>query len=81
MIVTVKLFAGARQRAARSEVVLDLATGATVGDVRRALAREVPALAGFLNGVRLAVASEYAGDDQIVPEGAEVALIPPVSGG
>jgi molybdopterin converting factor small subunit len=33
------------------------------------------------NSMLVAVNREYAGDDQIIPAGAEVALFPPVSGG
>jgi len=38
----------------------------------------VPALGG---SVLVSVNREFAFDDQIIPEGAEVALFPPVSGG
>jgi molybdenum cofactor cytidylyltransferase len=79
--VTVRLFAVARQRAGRPEVTVELDEPATVGDLKRALATAVPELAPIVPALRIAIAAEYADDDQPVPPGAEVAVIPPVSGG
>lgn len=81
MRVTVRLFAVARQRAGRPEVTLDLPEPATVGGLRRALAAGFPELATLVPGLMIAVAAEYAPDDTPIPPGAEVAAIPPVSGG
>jgi molybdopterin converting factor subunit 1 len=77
----VKLFARARDLAGADEVSVSLPDGATVADLRRALASAYPALAGLLARSALAVANEFADDGQLVPPGAEVALLPPVSGG
>jgi molybdopterin converting factor subunit 1 len=79
--VTVRLFAVARQKAGRAEVVLDLPEPATVGVLKHALANECPALAPLLPNLMIAVAAEYASDNTTIPPGAEVAAIPPVSGG
>jgi molybdopterin converting factor subunit 1 len=79
--IAVRLFALARQRAGRAEVDVELAEGATVGDLKRVLAAEVPDLAPLLPSVLIAVQAEYARDDQPIPPGADVAVIPPVSGG
>jgi molybdopterin converting factor subunit 1 len=81
MICHVKLFARARDLAGASEVSVTLSDAATVKDLRAALARDYPALAGLLERSALAVLDEFAGDDLVVPPGAEVALLPPVSGG
>jgi molybdopterin synthase catalytic subunit len=71
--VTVKLFAGLRERAGYSERTLD---AATVGDVWAALA-----LGDEPEGLLYAVNRAYAPRDQALADGDEVALIPPVSGG
>ncbi len=73
MQVTVKLFAGLRERAGYSERVLD---AATVGDVWGALG-----LGDEPDGLLYAVNRTYAPRDQALADGDEVALIPPVSGG
>jgi sulfur-carrier protein len=81
MIVRVQLFALARQLAGAEFIELTLANGATVGDVRRALANHRPDLAHLLPHVLFAINSEYAGDESAIPSGASMACIPPVSGG
>ncbi len=81
MRVSIRLFALARQRAGRSEVALELPEPARVADLRRALAESCPALAPLLANLMIAVDSEYADDDREIRPGAELAAIPPVSGG
>jgi MoaE-MoaD fusion protein len=71
--VTVRLFAGLRERAGWSRREVD---AATVGDVWSALGLgDEPA------GLLYAVNKEYAERDRALAPGDEVALIPPVSGG
>ena len=73
MPVTVRLFAGLRERAgwARREV-----EAATVADIWQALE-----LGDEPGGLLYAVNKEYATPDRALADGDEVALIPPVSGG
>jgi molybdenum cofactor cytidylyltransferase len=80
--VTVRLFALARQRAGQTDVALDVPAPATVAAVKRALVATFPDLAPLVPQLMIAIDSDYAGDDQrLIPPGAEVAAIPPVSGG
>jgi molybdopterin converting factor subunit 1 len=81
MRVRVKLFAAARELAGTGEVVLEVADGATVDNLQRALLTDVPALENIVSHARWAVDAEFAAGDSVVTEQAEVALIPPVSGG
>jgi MoaE-MoaD fusion protein len=74
--VVVKLFAALRERAGTGERRLQLADGATAGDVWSALE-----LGEEPRGLLYAVNKEYAERAQPLAEGDEVALIPPVSGG
>jgi molybdopterin synthase catalytic subunit/molybdopterin converting factor small subunit len=74
MPVTVKLFAGLRERAGWSESELDGVS--RVGDVWPALD-----LGDEPHGLLYAVNKEYAASDTPLQDGDEVALIPPVSGG
>ena len=76
MRVTVRLFAGLRERAGFGEQALELADGARLSDVWPALELgEEPA------GLLFAVNRAYAPTGQALADGDEVALIPPVSGG
>ena len=77
----VQLFAGARELAGADSIHLTLPDGATVADLRRALVVHHPGLAPLLARSRIAVDREFAEDSAVVPDGAEVAVIPPVSGG
>jgi molybdopterin converting factor subunit 1 len=79
--VSVRLFALARERAGRSELSLQLPEPATVAHLKQALATACPELAPLVPNLMIAVDAEYAGDDQPIRPGAEVAAIPPVSGG
>ncbi len=80
MPVTVLFFAVAREVAGRDAETLPASPG-TVGALRSDLATRHPALARVLPRCRLAVNQEFVDDAATVPEGAEVAVIPPVSGG
>jgi molybdopterin synthase catalytic subunit len=73
MAVTVRLFAGLRERAGWSQREVD---AATVGEVWNALG-----LGDEPDGLLYAVNKEYATRDRELADGDEVALIPPVSGG
>jgi molybdopterin converting factor small subunit len=52
-----------------------------VRQLRAALATEVPELASLMPHLMFAINTEYASDEAAIPAGAEIACIPPVSGG
>jgi molybdopterin converting factor subunit 1 len=81
MLVHILLFAAAKERLGRDRVSIDLPPDTTVGELRTILAATHPALTEILAQSRLAVDSEYAADDLVIPPTAEIACIPPVSGG
>jgi molybdopterin converting factor subunit 1 len=74
MVVTVRLFAGLRERAGRDRVDVELPDGALVSDLLEAM--EVAP-----RSCVVAINREYAAESEPVREGDEVALVPPVSGG
>ncbi len=77
----VLLFAAAAELAAARTIAVDLPPAATADDVLAAIGQQVPALAELLPACRLAVDQTFVGPSFSVPAGAELALIPPVSGG
>lgn len=81
MKLHVKLFAVARQRVGREAIEVELPEPASVRQLRGAIAEQYPPLAQVLAHVRFAVNSDYASDATTIPPAAEVAIIPPVSGG
>jgi molybdopterin synthase catalytic subunit len=84
--ISVLLFADLRQRAKADALCVAVEPRAdgriTVQALLDSVAAQVPDLAPALSRVRVAVDQEFASSlDSPIPEGAEVALIPPVSGG
>ena len=80
-MIVVRYFAVARERAGCSEEKVELLPGTTVAALLAQLLVSHPALAAVLPHLRVAVDHQFVGLDEAVPEGAEVALIPPVAGG
>lgn len=78
--ITVRLFGRHRELAGGPEITVELLGGATVGELRRALAAH-PVLADLTGGAAIAVNRRYAPDEASVFPGDEVAVIPPVAGG
>jgi molybdopterin synthase catalytic subunit len=70
-----------RELAARESEVVEAQNGASLGELYAALQQRIPQLEQFRQAIALAVNYEYSGNDRILREGDEVALIPPVSGG
>jgi molybdopterin converting factor small subunit len=79
---TILLFAMARETAGASTLTVDLPPNPTVRDLKAALCLVCPAFSKILPALRIAIDLEYTfDDDQPIPTGAELAAIPPVSGG
>jgi MoaE-MoaD fusion protein len=78
--VSVRLFAGLRERAGTDRLDVELPEGANVGDLLAAMA-ETPVGVLRPRECVVAVNREYASADEPVSAGDEVALVPPVSGG
>ena len=81
MKVTVRLFAGLRERAGKEYLQLDgLPDALDVGGLKRELEARFGEL-GSLASVRGVLGTSYVDDATPVEEGVEVSLLPPVSGG
>ncbi len=81
MIVKVLLFAAARDAIGTGALELQLDDSACVGDLRQTLVEQHPALVSLMSRCNVSVDREYSKDDRALYHGAEVGLIPPVSGG
>ena len=79
--VTLRLFAGHRERAGQARIELELPDGATVGAMAKEVLRRYPAITRDPATLVAAVNQEYRNHDYVLNGGDEVALIPPVSGG
>jgi len=81
MRVDVSLFAVARQLAGASQLQLELPPEATVADLRDRLVEQVPGLEPMSSQLRFAVDQDYVDPTVKIKPGAQIACIPPVSGG
>ncbi|GAB7388858.1 hypothetical protein BSNK01_26960 [Bacillaceae bacterium] len=81
MKVKVLLFARLAELARQKECWVEIEEPATVGALKEKISREYPVLASLVPQSVVSVNLEYAAPDQVVKEGDEIALIPPVSGG
>ena len=81
MQITVKCFAGCKDAVGASLLTLNTPDDTTVGAVLEQLIRQYPGMASYRQSLMLAVNKEYAGHDQVLRDGDELACIPPVSGG
>ena len=79
--IQVKLFAAAKQIAQKDLVQVDLPASATIADLRKALAAKYPPLADLISLAAFAIDMDFANDESVIPTDADVACIPPVSGG
>lgn len=81
MKIRVLFFAAARDAAGTGQLELEVDPSATVGSLRERLPEIFPGLAPVLASSAFAVDEEYVRDGARLHDGAEVGLIPPVSGG
>ena len=81
MRIRLRLFAVARQAAGSDTIEVDLPEGANIGRLRQALVEQVPKLSGMIDRMMFAMDAEYATDETEVRPNADIACIPPVSGG
>jgi molybdopterin converting factor subunit 1 len=81
MRVNVRLFAAARELAGAESIEIDLPAGATVASLREELMERLPRARELLGRSMFAIDCDYAADDKRLQPAAEIACIPPVSGG
>ncbi len=75
------MFAALKEMMGEACVELDLPPGTTVAQMKHTLAERYPSVREVLARTQVALNQEFAAPEAVVPEGAELACIPPVSGG
>lgn len=79
--IRILLFARARDLAGTPELHWECPVGMTVADLKQRLGLEIPKIAGLLDYSAISINCDYAHASQVIPANAEIAIIPPVSGG
>ena len=79
--ITVLFFATFRDKAGTNRTELEIPEGTTIDGLRAILSEKYPGLASLADHALASINKEYAFPEQEIPDGAEVAWFPPVSGG
>ena len=79
--ISLLFFANLREIVGIKKITLEIPSSSTVADLKENVAELYPLLAPHLETILVSVNKEYEFDEEIIPEGAEVALFPPVRGG
>lgn len=80
MKVKIKAFGISREIIGSKILELELPEGYTIAALKQELFQKYPSF-NDLKSLYVAINNEYAGEETLVKEGDEIALIPPVSGG
>ena len=79
--VKLLFFATHRDRAGMRSMELDIPLDLTIQGLKEKLSNEHPNLKESMKSVLITINREYAFDEAVIPQNAEVAMFPPVSGG
>jgi molybdopterin converting factor subunit 1 len=79
--IKVLFFATLRDRAGTKSVDLEIPVDTTVQVLKGLVVDAYPGLLQTMDSVVISINREFAFDESVVPENAEVAMFPPVSGG
>jgi molybdopterin converting factor subunit 1 len=79
--IQVFFFAVLRDKAGVKQSSMDIPFNTTISDFKRIVVTKFPEIASSMESTLISVNKEVASENDIIPEGAEVALFPPVSGG
>jgi len=79
--VKVLFFATLRDYVGEKSLEIEIPYGMTVKKLTDLLFITYPRLEKVKDSMIAAINREYAADDHVIPEGAEIAFFPPVSGG
>jgi molybdopterin converting factor subunit 1 len=74
-------FATLRDRAGTKSMELDIPSELTVQGLKDKISSEYPTLKASMSSVLITINREYAFDEAVIPQNAELAMFPPVSGG
>jgi molybdopterin converting factor subunit 1 len=77
----VLFFANLRDKAGVREAEIEYPQGAHITDIKKIVLETYPGLKQSMDSIILALNHEFAFDEDVVPNNAEIAIFPPVSGG
>lgn len=79
--VKLLFFATIRERAGTRSVEMDVSDDLTILGLKDKLSTDYPNLKESMKSVLITINREYAFDEAVIPQKAEIGMFPPVSGG
>jgi molybdopterin converting factor subunit 1 len=79
--ITVFFFAVLRDKAGVKQTFMEIPSNTNISEFKTMVVERFPKITNSMESTLISVNKEVAFDDDIIPDGAEVALFPPVSGG
>ena len=79
--IKILFFATLRDKAGVRSMEMKIPSKTTIQELKKRIAKDFPGLSQSMETAVIAINREFAFDDSIIPDSAEVALFPPVSGG
>jgi len=79
--VSILFFASLKEKVGCKELNLEIPYGMSIKELKTLLRERFPVLDATLDTALMSINKEYAFDEDIIPENAEIAVFPPVSGG
>ena len=79
--VKILFFATLREKTGVRETIVEIQTGTNISDIKALVLEMYPNLKSNMDTIIVAMNHEFAFDENLVPDGAEIAVFPPVSGG
>jgi molybdopterin converting factor subunit 1 len=77
----VLFFATLREKTGNNEIMIGFPHGSHISDIKKLVLERFPTLSQYVDTMIVALNHEFAFDDDMVPNDAEIAIFPPVSGG
>ncbi len=79
--IKILFFATLRERAGVKSLELDVPSDMTIEGLKEKLIADYPNLKESMHAVLITVNREYAFEESVIPQNAEIGMFPPVSGG
>jgi len=79
--ISVLFFATMRDHIGERRISLEIPKNSQVRDLKLILAEQYPNATGALEATLVSINRDYAFEEDVIPEGAEIAMFPHVSGG
>lgn len=79
--VKLLFFATLRDRAGTRSMELEIPPDLTIQGLKDKISEDYPNLKASMSSVLITINREYAFDEAVIPQNAELAMFPPVSGG